>query len=872
MDRKLLILISAVLLLTGCTGGKKSLVIGVSQCSDDIWRTKLNDELALAARVEGVTLRFSSADDDSRKQMEQIRRFVADGVNLLIVSPNQSHTITPAVEEAFDAGIPVILFDRKINSAKYTAFIGADNVEIGRIMGHYIADFLDKEGQVVEIPGLEGSSPADDRHKGFEEALRQYPGITLVTAPYGGWLQDGGFNAMKEVLARNVRPDAVFGQNDRMALGAREAMGAPADVAFFGVDALPDAGLQEVIDSVLSASYLYPTRGDLVMELAMNILRGAPFQRENLLESALVDSQNARILQLQEAELATQRTNVENINARLDTFLMQYNTQRIIMWLVIGFSLLLLVVAAQAYWSYIKMWELQQRLEESTRAKLKFFTQVSHDLRTPLTLVAGPLQHVLEGPLSPQQQKNLSLARRNVTVLQELVNNILDFRKIESGNIPLSVSRFDLPAAVREWMGGFSGTSRTLSCEGQESFTVEADMRLVERALFNLMGNAIKHTRTHGHIVVSVRQEGPTALISITDDGEGIPQEKLPFIFDEFYKGNDTGSGTGIGLALVKAVAELHKGSVRVDSTPGAGTTFTLRLPLVQKGVKLTEGRDASAYTERYEESYDHVDTSKEEAASRVSESDRPTILLVDDNADLRSFIGTLLEGEYRILSACDGREALGKATRELPDLVVSDVMMPVMDGLAFCKALKGQLATSHIPVILLTAKSLEDQRAEGYDSGADAYISKPFSEKVLLSRIGNLLKSRILLKEHYLETGESAARPQENDFLGRFRAKVQARLSDEDLSVEQLGSELALSRVQLYRKVKALTGYSPVELVRITRLKAAEQLLKTTDKTIAEVAYAVGFGTPSYFSKCYMELFGRLPGEEREDFRRKNL
>ena len=202
-----------VLLLTGCAGGKKSLVIGVSQCSDDIWRSKLNDELSLAARVEGVTLRFSSADDDSQKQMAQIRRFVSEGVDLLIVSPNQSHTITPAVEEAYDAGIPVILFDRKIDSHKYTAFIGADNVEIGRIMGHYIADFLNKKGQVVEIPGLEGSSPADDRHKGFAEALAHYPGISLTVAPYGGWLREGGFDAMEELTARGIRPDAVFGQN-----------------------------------------------------------------------------------------------------------------------------------------------------------------------------------------------------------------------------------------------------------------------------------------------------------------------------------------------------------------------------------------------------------------------------------------------------------------------------------------------------------------------------------------------------------------------------------------------------------------------------------------------------------------------------------
>ena len=871
MKKAFLPIILSVLLLTACGGGKKSLVIGVSQCSDDIWRTKLNEELSLAAGINDVRLVFSSADDDSQRQMAQIRKFVKDGVDLLIVSPNQSHTITPAVEEAYDAGIPVILFDRKIDSPKYTAFIGADNVEVGRIMGQFIADYLDGKGKVVEIQGLEGSSPADDRHRGFMEALDGYPGISLLASPYGGWLQENAFDAMRAVMADGIRPDAVFGQNDRMALGARDALGHPEDISFFGVDALPDAGLQDVIDGVLTASYLYPTRGDLVMDLAMRILRGDPFERETLLESALVDSHNAGMLKMQEEEVAKQRAMVEDLSGKLDTFLLQYNTQRIIMWMVIAFAILLVVIAAQAYWGYTnsrrlnaELMELSRQLEENTRAKLDFFTNVSHDLRTPLSLVAGPLEHVLEGPLQDDQKETLLLARRNVDILRRLVNNILDFRKIESGNMPLTLYRFDLPSAVKEWMSGFDGTSRTIRYDGAQSLEIEADMRLLECILFNLLGNSIKHTSPGGVITVSVQQEGADAILTVKDNGEGIPLEKLPYIFDRFYQAGKHTSGTGIGLALVKGIAELHGGSVSVESVPGEGATFFIRIPIRHEGAEILESRDAAEFTERFQDVYRAADSSLEEAATSVTESDRPTILVVDDNSDLREFIGTLLQGEYRIIKASDGKEALDKATRELPDLVVSDVMMPVMDGLELCKALKGQFSTSHIPVILLTAKSLEEQRAEGYDSGADAYISKPFSEKVLLSRIGNLLKSRILLKEHYLETGESASRPQENDFLSRFRAKVQEHISDENLSVEQIGSEIGLSRVQLYRKVKALTGYSPVELVRITRLKAAAEMLKTTDKTISEIAYAVGFGTPSYFSKCFKELFGRQPGEGR--------
>ncbi|MBQ9410857.1 MAG: substrate-binding domain-containing protein [Bacteroidales bacterium] len=871
MKRAFLTIILSVLLLTACGGGKKSLVIGVSQCSDDIWRTKLNEELSLAAGINDVRLVFSSADDDSQRQMAQIRKFVKDGVDLLIVSPNQSHTITPAVEEAYDAGIPVILFDRKIDSPKYTAFIGADNVEVGRIMGQFIADYLGGKGKVVEIQGLEGSSPADDRHRGFKEALDGYPGISLLASPYGGWLQENAFDAMRAVMADGIRPDAVFGQNDRMALGAMDAFGRPEDISFFGVDALPDAGLQDVIDGVLTASYLYPTRGDLVMDLAMRILRGNPFERETLLESALVDSHNAGMLKMQEEKVAKQRAMVQDLSGKLDTFLLQYNTQRIIMWMVIAFAILLVLIAGLAYWGYTnsrrlndELMELSRQLEENTRAKLDFFTNVSHDLRTPLSLVAGPLEHVLEGSLQDDQKETLLLALRNVDILRRLVNNILDFRKIESGNMPLTLYRFDLPSAVKEWMSGFDGTSRTIRYDGARSLEVEADMRLLECILFNLLGNSIKHTSPEGEITVSVQQEGADAILSVKDNGEGIPREKLPYNFDRFYQAGKHTSGTGIGLALVNGIAELHGGSVSVESAPGEGATFFIRIPIRHEGAEILESRDAAEFTERFQDVYRAADSSLEEAASSVTESDRPTILVVDDNSDLREFIGTLLQGEYRIIKASDGKEALDKATRELPDLVVSDVMMPVMDGLVLCKALKGQFSTSHIPVILLTAKSLEEQRAEGYDSGADAYISKPFSEKVLLSRIGNLLKSRILLKEHYLETGESASRPQENDFLSRFRAKVQEHISDENLSVEQIGAEIGLSRVQLYRKVKALTGYSPVELVRITRLKAAAEMLKTTDKTISEIAYAVGFGTPSYFSKCFKELFGRQPGEGR--------
>ncbi len=876
-----ILLLCSLLLLSGCAGGKKELVIGVSQCSDDIWRSKLNEELSLAAHSYGVRLRLASADDDSERQMAQIRALVTEGVDLLIVSPNQSHTITPAIEEAFDAGVPVILFDRKIDSDKYTAFIGADNVLIGRILGDYLADILGGKGRVVEIQGLRESSPAAERHKGFAEALEAHPGMELVASDYGDWLQEGGARVMSRWKDQGISFDAVFGQNDRMARGAWEALGRPEKLPLLGVDALPEGGLQDVLDGVLTATYIYPTRGDLVMKLAMDILSGNDYPRETMLESALVDSHNAAMVLMQEHEITDQREMVEKVSAQLDSSLSEYNTQRLVLYLLIGLTALLILLFAGSFYFYNRMrrfnTELERRneelhllsrkLEETTDAKLEFFTSVSHEFRTPLSLIAGPLEHVMgTSGLNPESRASLGIARENVDILLRLVNSILDFRKIENGKMPLRVSRFDLPVAVQQWMLGFKG--RNLRYEGPESLMVEVDMHLTERVLFNLLSNAFKHTTAEDSIVVGIVPDGDKVRLSVTDTGEGIPADKLGLVFDRFYQAGDRSSGTGIGLALVKSIAQLHGGSVGVKSRVGEGTTFTVTLPLEQPGAEILEAEDAGKYREQFSSSYADSGPSRRESEQLElmtdTEDQRPTVLVVDDNESLRTFIASLLKDEYRVLLAADGKEALDVAGHQLPDLVISDVMMPVMDGLAFCQALKTQLATSHIPVILLTAKNMEDQRAEGYASGADAYISKPFSEKVLLSRIGNLLKSRLQLKHYYLENGSIDASERENDFLSRFRSYAKDHLADPDLNVEQLASELSLSRVQLYRKVKALTGYSPVEVIRIMRLKEAEKRLKNTDKTVAEIAYEVGFSSPSYFSKCYRELFGILPGTSR--------
>ena len=370
--RKLLnlgtVLSLALIVLAGCAREKPRYVIGVSQCSEDIWREKQNAELRMGAYLQdNVELRFAAAYDSDERQVQQIDSLVATGIDLLIVAPNQIQTISPAIDRAFDKGIPVIVFERKTNSQKYTAFISADNYEMGRVMGEYIASQLNGKGRVMEIMGLKGSSPAIERHNGFTDALKDYPGIEIVDTLQGDWTEESAYNAMKQWLERGERNaegiDYVFGQNDRIAMGARRAMqevttplalwrGAGGEASrFCGIDGLPgeDGGIRLVRDSILDASYIYPTHGDKIIERAIDILEGKPYEKETHLMSALVTHDNARVLLMQNEEIMHQSDYLDQLHHRADNYLQELGTQRAITWLACAFILLLLIVFVLFY-------------------------------------------------------------------------------------------------------------------------------------------------------------------------------------------------------------------------------------------------------------------------------------------------------------------------------------------------------------------------------------------------------------------------------------------------------------------------------------------------------------------------------------------
>lgn len=903
-------LFSLLVFITGCKEDTPHYVIGMSQCSDDSWRHKMNDEILREAMFyDGVSVEIRSAHDDNKRQIEDIRYFIDKKVDLLIVAPNEAAPITPVVEEAFDKGIPVIMVDRKILSDKYTAFMGADNYEIGREVGNYLAAKLGGKGNIVELTGLSGSTPAMERHQGFMSAISHYPDIHLLAKADAAWEREPGRIIMDSLLKIYPKIDAVYSHNDRIAPGAFEAaqkQGREKGIVFVGIDALPGKGngVELVLDHVLDATFIYPTNGDKVLEMAMNILEKKPFPRETTLETAIVDPINAPVMKLQTAHIADLDEKIETLNGRISGYLSRYANQQVVLYgslfvLLLVAGLLLVVYKALRTKNRLnselsrqkaqleeqrdtlseqrdQLVQLSHQLEEATHAKLVFFTNISHDFRTPLTLVADPVEQLLaDKTFSGDQHRLLLLVQRNVNILLRLVNQILDFRKYENGKMEYTPVPVDLLQCLENWNESFQAAARkkhirfSFDHMPDTNYRTQADVEKLERIYFNLLSNAFKFTPENGKVTVrlfALEKEGqPFFRFTVANTGSLISAEHIRSIFDRFYKIDMHHAGSGIGLALVKAFVEMHGGTIQVESDEKQGTMFTVDLPsCCCTSSPDTSSMDMSSMgTSGHESPVELLEGEEEE--ERNYDSSRMSVLVIDDNADIRSYIHGLLSAEYSVIEAANGSEGIRKAMKYVPDLIISDVMMPGIDGIECCRRLKSELQTCHIPVILLTACSLDEQRIQGYDGGADSYISKPFSSQLLLARIHNLIDSHQRLKQFFGDRQTLAKEDicdLDKDFVEKFKALIEEKMGDSELNVEDLGREMGLSRVQLYRKIKSLTNYAPNELLRMSRLKRAASLLASSGMTVAEIAYEVGFTSPSYFTKCYKEQFGESPTE----------
>lgn len=719
------------LFITGCTlRASYKYKIGVSQCVGGRWRDKVNNEMLSAQHLYDTDVKVCiiNADNNTDRQRQQIDSLINADVDLLVISPNEYKPLSPCVERAKKRGIPVILFERKTSSNDYTAYIGGDNVEAGRAIGTYAARLcrdsihVGRRPVVLEITGQLVMSPDRERYQGFSSVMKKHPELDFQHIKTN-WSLEDSYAATKEWLQAGKPLDVVFCQSDLASFGAYKAakeLGKEKGIYFLGVDALPGEGIDAVQQGKLAASYIYPTHGEEIIALALRILEHKPYKRTNIIKSMVVTPQNVDEIAINANAMMRQNEYLITIQNKLEDYFGLYHVQRTLLFVSLVVALILLIAVLLVWRAIVITRRANRQMKELGDEQNRFYTNASHQLRTPLTLIIGPLQQLGESKtLSEGDHELLGIVQRNAEQLLHLVTDVLQFQKE------------------------------------------------------------------------------------------------------------------------------------------------------TQKMIQDPQPDDAHAISRR------SVQDGQHDIVVRDQSDELATVLIVDDNDDMRRYLRTLLLDRYYVLEASDGQSGWKLARESVPDLVISDVMMPVMDGLTFCAKLKADPLTSHIPVILLTARSTEQQQAEGLSQGADAYLTKPFSAEVLIAHIVSLLANRQKLKEAFAAEKQQTNDNHEQDeklstpdkmFMDTLRQAILKNMSNTKLKMDDLGADMGISRVQLYRKVKAMTGMSPVELLKEMRLQRAMKLLKATDKTVAEVAYEVGFGTPGYFSSCFKKQYGKYPTDVKED------
>ncbi|WP_188556490.1 substrate-binding domain-containing protein [Hymenobacter glacieicola] len=884
-------------------------VIGFSQCTNgDAWRQAMlagmKKELSFYPEVD---FRLKDAKYNSALQEQQIKELLAEGIDLLIVSANETEPVTPIVEEVYNRGIPVVILDRRTTSKLYTAFVGGNNVEVGHTAGNYAASLLGKQGQVLEVLGAPGSSPATDRHQGFTRALAAYPGLQLVAQVNSNWERPSVLERLPAVLRAHPGVDLIFAHNDRLALGAYQVckqLGLEQRVKIVGVDGLPGprGGIELVQDGIIKATLLYSPGGEEAIRTALRILRREPFNKENILSTMVIDSTNVLTMKLQTEKLASQQQDIQRQQQLLQQQRATYAGQQTVLY-VLAAALLGAALLGLLVWRAFRanrrinrqleeqnqeilsqrnqIQEFAERARIETEAKLRFFTNFSHELRTPLTLILGPVEEMLtSGPaLPPAQRHDLGLIRRNAQRLLQLVNQLMDFRKIDVGKMPVRATEGNLVAFVREIMDVFERPARQRGISlrflpAEPTVLVWFDSNILDKVLFNLLSNALKFTPDRGQITVSLQPLPAERMVqvSVEDTGAGISEADKTHIFEWFYQGQQSAArGSGMGLALALGLTRLHQGQLTFSSQPGQGSTFVVTLPL-ELPAALRSGTSPALLPAAFvldEDFAAPASATDAEVGLAQANGSEALVLVIEDNPEVNAFLTQKLRPHFQVSTATDGATGLRLAAETIPDLIVCDVMLPALSGLEVVAQLKADWRTSHIPVVLLTARNAPEQQVEGVQAGADLYLTKPFNPTFLLESLRTLLSNREKQREHFrreLSVNTATVAPQRVDqkFLANLTAIVEANLSRSELSVEDVARSLGISRVQLYRKVKAVLGTGVTDFIQGIRLTKARQLLLNDEQTIAEVAYQLGFSSPSYFSTSFKARYQVSPSEFR--------
>ncbi|WP_256007245.1 substrate-binding domain-containing protein [Pedobacter deserti] len=873
----------SLLVMAACKDKRRERVwtIGFSQCvGSDLWRRTMLEEMKTELSLQpNHKFLYADADNNSAAQIAQVKDMLKKGIDVLIISPNEALPLTDIVEETFKKGIPVIVIDRKTASSVYTAYIGAENFQVGKMAGGYLARLLRFKGNVLEITGLPGSSPAMERSRGLKEAFRPYPGIRVAAQVHGDWLPENTKRALQAERDKLADIDAVFAHNDRMAQSARHTLrqlGLDSAIKVIGVDALPGAGggLDMVSSGTLTASVLYPTGGKEAIDIAFRILRKQAFQKENLLKSVVIDRSNVQLMQLQWARIRDQQKDIERQQKLMAEQKEIYRNQRFVLNLIVVTLVLAVVFGGLAFRALQtirrqrnQLIEMSEKAAAATEAKLNFFTNISHEFRTPLTLIISPLEDLQKNTkVATAAGRELNLIHKNVHRLLRLVNQLMDYRKIEHKELKLHATPNSLTAFVGEIVDHFRHIAAKRHIDLRllvkaDPNTVWFDTDMLDKVLFNLLSNAFKFTADHGRIYVSVDRNDREAVVEVSDNGLGMDEEEQGKIFNRFYQSDARrGGGSGLGLSLSKELMALHKGAIKVASKKGEGTVFSVHLPLGEAHLSETErkpsaGRQLAPYHE-----------APEEAPSPISLVKEQSLLIVEDNLELLEYLTSKFENDYQVFTANSGTDGLHIAFEQIPDLIISDVVIPGISGRELTKQLKADVRTSHIPVILLTAQDSVEQQISGIQSNADAYLTKPFHFDYLRASVENLLRNRAVLKAHYISdlplSGNQKAPVSNIDkkFLNDFARLVEQNLANEQLSVDELAKAVGVSRVQLYRKVKALLNCTVTDYVMNRRLKKAKYYLANEHHSVSEISYLVGISSPTYFSTLFKNRYGMTP------------
>lgn len=879
----------------------KTYRIGFSQCTGaDAWRrAMLTDMKRELEFYPAYTLLYEDAGNSTARQISQVQSLMDKGIDLLIISPNESAPFTQIIETVFQKGIPVILLDRKIDTKSYNAYIGGNNVAIGRLAGRFIGNHLHGRGRVVELWGLPSSSPAQERNRGFREALQKFPNIQIIKQLNGHWERDTVSRLVDSVFNDLKSADLIFAHNDVMALGAYQIFkqkGLQNKVKFVGIDALPgpSAGMQAIADGILTASFLYPTGGEEAIKTAIQILAGKAVEREQILNSIQVDTANIHALKAQSDKLLTQQTDIEKQSQRIDQLSRIYTSQRdTLYWTLAGLFAMMLLGMFALYLYYSKQ-AAYRRLEHqnreildqknqieavsaqarlATEEKLRFYSYISHEFNTPLSLILTPTEDLLsQKTVSPNDLKsNLSLVRKNAYRLLRLVDQMLDLRKADAGKQQLRTAEQNIVDFIEDIVRDFKQKADKQRIDLQflptkTNVPVWFDAEKLDKIIVNLLSNAFKYTPKNGLIHVRLAVQGQQVCIEVEDNGEGMTPDEQAHAFDLFYSGTKTFNlSKGLGLALSMEFIQLHQGEISVKSVQGRGTTFTILLPLGNAHLAVDE-KNGSPTRQRI---LPDIDEDMAEPLTLLTDKHTGTILVIEDNDDLRAFLTTRLHGEFEVVTEATGEQGWERALELIPDLIISDIMLPGFDGLQLTQRVKADLRTSHIPVILLTAKGQMEHRIEGTRVGADAYMTKPFNTAYLLETIRTTLANREKWQRRYasdfLSQSDTGGNRQDKKFLNELTALIEQNLADSNFGVEKLSRQMGLSRVQLYRKAQALLNMNAMDYLTEIRLKRAKHLLRETTKTMAEIADTTGFSSPAYFTTFFKQHTSKTPSEYRK-------